>query len=556
MKQLLLLNLIFLSLTQLLFTQTMRKAFINGRIYTVNEKQPYAETVVTEGNKIEYVGSEQGAQKFISSDTEVVDLEGKLMLPGFNDSHLHFLSGGHYLLGINLRPALSKEEFVNIIKKYISQRNLTESTWITGGRWDHELWKEKTLPTKGLIDSVTGTIPVFVKRIDGHVGLANSLALKLAGITKDTPDPDGGTIERDPETGEPTGILKDNAMDIVSDIIPDYSIEENIEAGLRALDEAKKYGITSAHDITEVGEEAAYRKIMEEGKLTCRIYSIYPIDRYEDIVRAGITAGNETGLIKRGALKAYSDGSLGASTAWFFEPYVQDPTTSGLPMDIVMNGNLEKWAFDADRNRLQLCVHAIGDKANNFMLNLFEKIKKNNSPWERRFRIEHAQHLIPEDIHRFSKIQVIASVQPYHCIDDGVWAEKRIGAERIKTTHVYRSLLNNGTVVAFGTDWPVAPLNPLYGIYAAVTRRTLDGKNPNGWIPDEKISVEDAIKCYTLNSAYASFEENIKGSIEVGKLADFVVLSDDILTIDPVKIKEVKIEMTVFNGDIVYKNQP
>ena len=556
MKQLLLLNLIFLSLTQLHFTQTMRKAFINGKIYTVNEKQPYVEAVVIEGNKIKFVGSEQGAQKFISSDTDVIDLEGKLMLPGFNDSHLHFLSGGHYLLGINLRPALSKEEFVKIIKKYISERNLPESSWITGGRWDHELWKDKTLPTKGLIDSVTGTIPVFVKRIDGHVGLANSLALKLAGITKDSPDPDGGTIERDPETGEPTGILKDNAMDIVSDIIPDYSIEENIEAGLRALEEVKKYGITSVHDITEVGEEAAYRKIMEEGKLTCRIYSIYPIDRYEDIVRAGITAGNETGLIKRGALKAYSDGSLGASTAWFFEPYVQDPTTSGLPMDIVMNGNLDKWAFDADRNRLQLCVHAIGDKANNFMLNLFEKIKKNNSPWERRFRIEHAQHLIPEDIQRFSRNQVIASVQPYHCIDDGVWAEKRIGAERIKTTHVYRSLLNNGTVVAFGTDWPVAPLNPLFGIYGAVTRRTLDGKNPNGWIPDEKISVEDAIKCYTLNSAYASFEEKLKGSIEVGKLADFVVLSDDILTIDPVKIKEVKVEMTVFNGDIVYKNQP
>ncbi|NNJ53609.1 MAG: amidohydrolase, partial [Ignavibacteriaceae bacterium] len=371
----------------------MKKAFINGKIYTVNDKQPYAEAVVIEKNKIKYVGSESGAQKFLSPETELIDLEGKLMLPGFNDSHLHFLSGGHYLLGINLRPALSKEEFVNIIKKYIGERNFPESAWITGGRWDHELWMDKTLPTKELIDSVTENIPVFVKRIDGHVGLANSLALKLAGITKDTPAPDGGTIERDSETGEPTGILKDNAMDIVSDIVPDYTLEENVEAGLRALEEARKYGITSVHDITELGELYVYKKIMEDRKLTCRIYSIYPIDSYEDIVRAGVTVGHETGLITRGGLKAYSDGSLGASTAWFFEPYVQDPTTSGLPMHIVTNGNLEKWAFDADRNRLQICVHAIGDKANNFMLNLFEKIKNQNSPWERRFRVEHAQHL-------------------------------------------------------------------------------------------------------------------------------------------------------------------
>ncbi|NNL22466.1 MAG: amidohydrolase, partial [Ignavibacteriaceae bacterium] len=407
-------------------------------------------------------------------------------------------------------------------------------------------------PTKELIDSVTENIPVFVKRIDGHVGLANSLALKLAGITKDTPAPDGGTIERDSETGEPTGILKDNAMDIVSDIVPDYTLEENVEAGLRALEEARKYGITSVHDITELGELYVYKKIMEDRKLTCRIYSIYPIDSYEDIVRAGVTVGHETGLITRGGLKAYSDGSLGASTAWFFEPYVQDPTTSGLPMHIVTNGNLEKWAFDADRNRLQICVHAIGDKANNFMLNLFEKIKNQNSPWERRFRVEHAQHLTREDIYRFSEIGVVASVQPYHCIDDGVWAEKRIGAERIKTTHPYSSLLENKTKLAFGTDWPVAPLNPLYGIYAAVTRITPDGKNPNGWIPEEKISVEDAIKCYTLNSAYASFEENLKGSIEVGKLADFVVLSGDILTINPIEIKNVKVTMTVFDGEIIY----
>jgi predicted amidohydrolase YtcJ len=535
--------------------QTMKKVFINGKIYTVNEKQPYSEAVVVEGNKIKFVGSEIGAQKYITSETELIDLDGKLMLPGFNDSHLHFLSGGHYLLGINLRPALSKEEFVNILKKYIGERNLPETSWITGGRWDHELWMDKTLPTKDLIDSITQNIPVFVSRIDGHVGLANSKALELARINKNTPDPEGGLIERIPETGEPTGILKDNAMDLVFSIIPDYTLEENIEAVFRALDETRKYGITSVQDMTQPEEFDAYLSINKQGKLSCRINAIWKIEQYEDIVRSGVTVGKEEGLIKRGALKGYADGSLGASTAWFFDPYVQDPTTSGLPMDIVTNGKLEQWAFDADRNRLQLCIHAIGDRANNYILNLFERIKTQNSPWERRFRIEHAQHLKREDIYRFRKIGVIASVQPYHCIDDGVWAEKRIGKERIQTTHTYKSLLENNTTLAFGTDWPVAPLNPLYGIYAAVTRRTLDGKNPDGWIPEEKISVEDAIKCYTLNSAYASFEENLKGSIEVGKLADFVVLSDDILSIDPVKIKDVKVEMTIFNGEIVYENK-
>ncbi|HSW56036.1 MAG TPA: amidohydrolase [Ignavibacteriaceae bacterium] len=534
-----------------IWSQTMSNAFINGKIYTVNEKQPYAEMVMTEGNKITYVGKTN--LNIIDAQTSVYDLEGKLMLPGFNDSHLHFTSGGSYLLGINLRPANSKEDFVEIIETYILRRNLPAANWITGGRWDHELWPEKILPTKELIDPFTENTPVFVSRIDGHVGLANSKALELAGITKHTRDPDGGLIERNSETGEPTGILKDNAMDLVFKVIPTPSFEENIEAALRALEEARKLGITSVQDLTQPDEFEAYKKILADGNLTCRIYSIWPIDKYEDIVRGGITVHTDEGLIKRGGLKGYADGSLGASTAWFFESYFQDPSTSGLAIDIVTNGNLEKWATDADRNRLQICTHAIGDRANAFMLDLYEKIKATNSPWERRFRIEHAQHLRKEDIKRFAEIGVIASVQPYHCIDDGVWAEKRIGPERIKTTHPYRSLLKSGAVVAFGTDWPVAPLNPMLGIYAAVTRQTVDGKNPNGWIPEEKLSVEEAIKCYTLNAAYASYEEKIKGSIEPGKLADLVVLSDDILSIDPVKIKDVVVEMTIFDGEIVYE---
>ena len=550
MKYLFINLLLIIHFNPTIFPQQMKTAFINGKVFTVNDKQPYAEAVVVEDGLIKFVGSTNKANRYIDDRTEVVDLQGKLMLPGFIDSHLHFTSGGYYLLGINLRPALSKEDFVFILKDYVKGKI---NSWITGGRWDHELWHDKSLPTKELIDSITPNTPVFVSRIDGHVGLANSKALELAGITSETPNPEGGIIVKDTETGEPTGILKDNAMDIVDDIIPDKYLEENIEAALRSLEEARRLGITSVHDMTQSGELEAYKEVENMGELTCRIYSIVPIDSYHKIVRTGITAGNDKGLIKRGGLKGYADGSLGASTAWFFEPYVQDTTTVGLPMDIVTNGNLEKWCTEADRNRLQLCVHAIGDRANSFMLDLYERIIKNNSPWERRFRIEHAQHLRYSDIKRFSKLNVIASVQPYHCIDDGVWAEKRIGKERIKYTHPYKSFLDNNVKVAFGTDWPVAPLNPLLGIYAAVTRRTVDNKNPDGWNPEQKISVEDAIKCYTLDAAYASFEENIKGSIEEGKLADMVVLSEDILTLDPVKIKDVKVDITIFNGEIVFR---
>ena len=540
----------------------MKTAFINGKIYTVNQHQPIAEAVVVAENKITFVGSNQEAEKFIDASTKVIDLNGKLMLPGFNDSHLHFTSGGYYLLGINLRKAKSKEEFVSILKDYVKQREAPASSrqdgttprsgeWVTGGRWDHESWKVIKVPTKELIDDFTANTPVFVSRIDGHMGLANSKALELARITKDTPNPDGGLIMKDPGTGEPTGILKDNAMDLVFDIIPEKSLEDNIEAANRSFEEARKLGITSVQEMTQPGELEAYEKLKMDRNLTCRIYSIWPIDQYKNLVNENIKVHSGNEYIRRGGLKGYADGSLGAKTAWFFEPYEND-TTYGLSMDIILNGELNYEALEADKNHLQLCVHAIGNKANNYMLNLYEAIEKDNSKWDRRFRIEHAQHLIPEDVKRFEEIDVIASVQPYHAIDDGVWVRNRIGKEREMLTHMYKSYLDNNVVIAFGTDWPVAPLNPLYGLYAAVTRRTVDGKNPDGWIPEQKITIEEAIKAYTLDAAYASFEENIKGSIEVGKLADMVVLSDDILTIDPIKIWDVKVEMTIFDGKIIY----
>ena len=530
-----------------------KKAFINGVIYTVNDKQPNAEAVLVDNDRIIFVGTSGEVRKKCDYSTKIIDLKGKFLIPGFNDAHLHFVSGGFYLMGIDLRPAKSIEEFREIlagcVKKYPAK-------WITGGRWDHENWKIKKVPSRKDIDDITGNTPVFVSRMDGHMGIANSKALELAGITKDTPSPEGGLIEKDPVTGLPTGILKDNAMDIVFNVIPENSIDDFYEAALTALNEARRFGITSVQEILSVKEipaYEAYKKLESEEKLTCRISIRWPIEDYKTLINNNIETGSGDDFLKLGSVKAYSDGSLGSSTAWFFEPYEGDTSNTGLPNDIVKDGRLKIWAKDADLHHLQVSTHAIGDRANSFMLDLYEEIKNENPAWDRRFRIEHSQHVRPQDIPRFSKIGVIASVQPTHAIEDGVWAYERIGQERIKYTHSYRSFLDNDVKVCFGTDWPVVTIDPLLTLYAAVTRRTVDGKNPEGWIPDQKISVEEAIKCYTLNSAYAEFEEKDKGSIEPGKYADFTVLSDNLLKINPVNIKDVKVEMTVVGGKIVYK---
>ena len=533
-------------------TAGQKKAFINGIIYTVNEKQPEAEAVLTNNGRIVFVGTNEEVKNRIDESTEVIDLGGKFMMPGFNDAHLHFLGGGFYLMGIDLRPAKSIEEFRQILSEYL--KNFS-GKWVTGGRWDHEAWDVQELPSKNDIDDITGETPVFVSRMDGHLGLANSKALELAGINRKTPDPEGGKIDKDPNTGEPTGILKDNAMNLMFDVIPDHSVDDFYEAALTSLKEARRFGITSVQDIFSLEETPAfeaYERLESENKLTCRISIRWPIDDYPYLVKNDIKAGSGDDFLKPGAVKAFSDGSLGSSTAWFFEPYEGDTTNTGLPNDIILDGVLRKWASDADRNHIQVSTHAIGDRANSYMLDLYGEIKAENPEWDRRFRIEHAQHIKPADIPRFADIGVIASVQPTHAIEDGAWAVKRIGKDRTKYTHPYKSFLESKAMVCFGTDWPVVTIDPFLTLYAAVTRRTVDGKNPDGWIPEQKISIREAIKCYTLNSAYAEFTEKEKGSIEPGKFADFVVLSDNLLTIDPVKIKDVKALMTIVGGNIVY----
>ncbi len=536
----------------LLSQQSADIIFINGKIWTVDKSKPEAEAVAVFDGKIIAVGSSNEIKKFAAASTKVIDLKKKRMLPGFIDNHTHFMSGGFQLQSVDLRTAKDENEFALIIKKRADER---PTKWITGGDWDHDLWKNGNLPTKEMIDTYTPNTPVFVNRYDGHMALANSFVLKLAGITKDTPDPVGGTIVRDPKTGEPTGLLKDEAMSPIYKFIPSPSDDDMLNAARLGLAEARKFGLTSIQDMAHYEgsrDITTYRELQRRGELTARMYCRAFISNWKSLRDASVQAGFGDGMITLGSLKGFADGSLGSSTALFSEKFLNEDTY-GLGNDALLDGRLELWSQKADSVKLQLCIHAIGDSANGLILDMYERIAAKNPKWDRRFRIEHAQHIHPGDFKRFAQLGVIASVQPYHAIDDGRWAIKRIGDERCKTTYAFRTFLDSGVKMCFGSDWTVAPINPLLGIYAAVTRRTIDGANPNGWYPEQKISVKEAIECYTINNAYAAFEEKEKGSITVGKFADFVVLSDDILSIDPVKIETTSVEMTVLGGKIIFK---
>ncbi len=542
---------ILLIMTLTNISQAQKRAFINGKIFTSNDKELWVEAVLINGDKIEFTGSNKNVKDLIDNNTAIIDLKGKLMLPGFIDNHVHLKWGGEYLLGVNLRDANSKEEFQKRIKDHAEKR---KGKWITGGNWDNEIMPDQILPHKNWIDEFTRETPVLIHRYDWHIALANSYALKLAGITKNTKNPVGGIIEKNEKTGEQTGILKDAAITLVTKVIPQTSEEDLEEIISESINEAVKNGFTSVHDITFPEELKIFQKMEREGKLKLRIYSRLPIDQVDNLISAGIEHNFGSEMLKTGSLKAFADGSLGAGTAYFAEPYEDDNENSGLAMEILSSGKLKELSLKADAAKLQLSIHGIGDKANNEILNIFEEAEKQNPKWERRHRLEHAQHLLMEDISRFSKLNVIASVQPYHLFDDGSWAERKIGKDRAKLTYPFKSLIEAGAKICFGSDFPIAPMNALLGIYAAVTRQTSNGKNENGWIPEEKISVKDAVKFYTINNAFAAYEENIKGSIEKGKLADFVILRENIFEIDPQKIKDVKIEMTILGGKIIFKN--
>jgi predicted amidohydrolase YtcJ len=525
---------------------------LNGKIWTVNEAQPQTEAVACLGSRIVAVGSSNEIRKWIGPSTQVIDLAGKLVLPGFNDAHVHFLDGGQNLASVQLRTTKSEAEFRARIAEFAAKQ--PAGRWITGGDWDHENWIPARLPTRQLIDDVSAGHPVFVERLDGHMALANSQVLKLAGITRDTPDPPGGTIVRD-ASGEPTGVLKDAAMVGVYRVMPAPTPDQAAEAVHAGMRYAAENGVTSVQDMSAGPDTLrVYETLLARGELTVRISGHQPLATWGRLAAVGLRADFGGEKLHVGGLKGFADGSLGSTTALFFEPYLDAPNTSGLAgSEMIPESKMLDHILGADRAGLQVAVHAIGDKANHIILGMYEEADRRNGPRDRRFRIEHAQHLRPDDIPRFGKLHVIASMQPYHCIDDGRWAEKRIGPERAKTTYAFRTLLDTGAVLAFGSDWPVAPMVPLMGIYAAATRRTLDGKHPEGWVPEQKITVAEAIRAYTMGSAYASFEDGIKGSIEAGKLADMVVVSEDILNIAPAEIEKTRVEMTVLDGKVVYR---
>jgi predicted amidohydrolase YtcJ len=523
---------------------------LHGHVWTVDKTRPEAEAVAVADGRIVAVGTDSEISKWIGPKTKQIDARGKSVFPGFNDAHVHFSSGGNEISGVHLRDAATREEFARRIGE--QAKNLNKGEWITGGTWDHELWGGE-LPEHDWIDSVTQDNPVFVTRYDGHMGLANSLALKLAGVTRATKDVPGGTIVRD-ASGNPTGVMKDAAADLIYRVIPaetEAQLLRDIRAGMR---EAARHGVTSIQDISSAEDFRAYQTLERRGELTLRIYSITPLPQWQGPATAGIRAGFGGAWLHTGALKGFADGSLGSTTALFEQPYADAPNTSGIPNAMMLpEGNMLKMALGADKAGLQLAVHAIGDKANRIMLDIYTEVEKQNGARPgRRWRIEHAQHLRPEDFERFAKLGVIASVQPYHAIDDGRWAEKRIGHERCKTTYAFRTLLDHGVKLAFGSDWTVAPLDPILGIYAAVTRATLDGKNPSGWFPEQKLTVAESVEAYTMGSAYAEFREAEKGSITPGKWADLVVLDSDLFAIAPEKIKDAKVLHTIAGGKVVY----
>ncbi|HVF44872.1 MAG TPA: amidohydrolase [Pyrinomonadaceae bacterium] len=528
---------------------------VNANVRTMDARAPSAEAVAVYGGRVLAVGSSDEIRKLAGKGTRVIDARGALVLPGFNDAHVHFLSGGFQLSSVDLRDAPTPQEFAERIRRFASK--LPEGRWVTGGDWDHERWPNSPLPTKELIDSFTPNRAVFVSRLDGHMALANSHALKLAGVTRDTPDPPGGLIVRDAKTGEPTGVLKDAAMSFVWKVFPEPSFEEKLEAARAATAHAAAHGVTSVQDMSAGNDVGVYQTLSERGELKTRVYAVSPLSDWERLGRVGVRRAFGDDMLRIGGLKGFADGSLGSTTALFFEPYLDSPNTSGLPGDEMFpEGAMLARVKSADAAGLQVMIHAIGDKANDSILNIYERVSKENGGRDRRFRIEHAQHLRAQDIARFGRDRVVASMQPYHCIDDGRWAEKRIGPARAKGTYAFRTLLDTGAVLAFGSDWSVAPLDPVMGIYAATTRRTLDGKNPGGWVPEQKITVEDAVRAYTFGSAYAEFAENVKGSITPGKLADFVLLSQDIFKIDPAEIEKVRVTMTITGGRVVYEQKP
>ena len=500
--------------------------------------------------KILAVGDSTQIARYIGSKTQVIQAQGGLILPGLVDGHTHFVDGGFQLASIDLRNVSSPREFVRRIKEYAA--HLKPGEWILGGDWDHTLWPGSPLPRHDWIDSVTPNNPVFLSRLDGHMALANAAAMRAAKVARDTPAPLGGEIPRD-SRGEPIGIFKDNAEGLIDTAIPAPSAEQEDSAVARALAHAASLGVTATANMSASWANlAAYKRMERAGRMTARVFLYLPLDGWRAVaesVGGGRGAGDD--WVRIGGVKGYMDGSAGSRTAYFFEPFSDSAGYYGLMHQ--PEPQMRTWVGAADSAGLQIAVHAIGDRANAIILAIYDSVARAHGSRDRRFRVEHAQHLRPQEIPLFGARRVVPSMQPYHAIDDGRWVEKRIGPERIKTTYAFRTLLDTEAPLAFGSDWTVASLDPMMGVYAAVTRRTLDNKNPGGWVPDQKISVGEALRAYTYGNAWATFNEQKWGTLAAGRFADVVVLDHDPFAVAPESLGTIKPRYTIVGGKVVYR---
>ncbi len=523
-----------------------------GRVWTGDRTAPWAQGVAIRGDRILALGDRDTILAMATSGTVTLDNGTNLVTPGLQDGHTHLFGGGFQLQSVDLRDASSPEEFIRRIAAFAT--TVGEGVWIQGGTWDHERWPGATLPAAAWIDSVTGNTPVFVSRLDGHMALANSAAMRLAGVTSATPTPPGGEIVRD-RNGNPTGVFKDAAMDLVASAIPSPNAEQLDSALAGAMRHAASLGVTAVSHVSASWEEvAALRRARDQGRLTLRVTVYTPLAGWREAAESLRVSGPGDEWLRVAGVKGFVDGSLGSTTALFEDPYTDARGTSGL--FVTPEDSLRRWIAAADSAGLQVAVHAIGDRANAILLDVYDSVARAHGPRDRRFRIEHAQHLRPVDIERMARFGVLASMQPYHAIDDGRWAEKRIGRDRIRTTYAFRSLLDAGAELAFGSDWPVAPLRPAEGLYAAVTRRTLDGWNPEGWVPAERITLEEALRAYTAANARATFHEEDLGVLRVGALADLVLFDRDLFQVPPGQIREAAVKNTVVGGGPVQRIPP
>lgn len=527
-------------------------ALINGAIYTGDAAKPRVEALASRGESIVATGTTNEIQKLIGAKTTVIDLHGGFAMPGFNDAHLHLGSAAQGKLSVNLDGARSIEEFQRRVRARVATSK--PGDWITGRGWDHTLWTPAKFPTREDLDAVSKDHPMLFTHISGHVSVANSKALELAGITAATPNPPGGEIEHDAQ-GQPDGMLKEGpAASLVGRVIPPITEAQRVHGIELAMAEIARNGVTSIQDNSSWDDFLAYRSLKQEGKLTARVTEWLPfdapLDRLEERRRDG---GTTDPWLKTGALKGFMDGALGTGTAALLAPYADDPKWTGILE--VHPGDLNQMSIERDKAGFQIAFHAIGDRGNRVALDAFAAVVAANGARDRRDRIEHAQIVAPEDFARFASLHVIASMQPSHQTTDMRWAEKRLGPERIKGAYAWRTMLNDGVKLAFGTDWPVEIINPMRGLHACVSRQLPDGTPPGGWQPQEKISMDECIAAYTTGAAYAEFEEGKKGQLVPGQYADFILLSEDVTKIPPGEILKTNVLKTVVGGRLVYDSK-